>query len=358
MEGLVNPDRAFWKNQRVLITGHTGFKGAWLAHWLRSLQVQLAGFALAPEGGLNLFSQSGLAEQMDHLVGDIRDLDAARQAIEQVSPTVIFHLAAQSLVRRSYAEPLVTLATNVMGTANILEAARSTPSVKAVVVVTTDKCYLNEEWVWPYRESDPLGGRDIYSASKAAAEIATGAYRDSFLASAGKMVATARAGNVIGGGDWAEDRLVPDCIRAFVAGEKVKLRNPLSTRPWQHVLEPLLGYILLAERLACGDMAAASAFNFGPDQSDEGSVGQVVDEIARLWGGDAAWLLDTGANPHEARLLSVDSSRARAVLAWRPRLELKQALAWTVDWYRSIAFGASAWDMTRRQIDQYVAGDL
>lgn len=353
MEGVVNPSTAFWSGKSVFLTGHTGFKGSWLAHWLHVLGANSSGFALAPEGDLNLFVQSNVAATLRHTVGNILDLEALTRDFVAAKPEIIFHLAAQPLVRRSYAQPVETFATNVMGTVNVLQAARNAPSVKAVVVITTDKCYENQEQSRRYQETDPLGGHDPYSASKAAAELATAAYRSSFLAEQGISVATARAGNVLGGGDWAEDRLIPDCIRSFLRGEAVVIRNPTSTRPWQHVLEPLAGYLVLAERLHSGEVGAAGAFNFGPSSESDSSVGNVVNAMIRRWGTGAHWQPDIGTHVHEARLLAVDSSKARATLNWRPRLSLAETIEWTVDWYRSVAAGSSAADLTLRQIEAY-----
>lgn len=353
----MNPDGKFWAGKSVLVTGHTGFKGAWLAHWLNALGARVSGFALTPDTEPNLFTQSGVATVTDHAVGDMRDLEAVARALHRCEPEIIFHLAAQSLVKRSYAKPVDTFATNVMGTVNLLQAVRTTPSVKAIVVITTDKCYENREWIWAYRENDPLGGRDPYSASKACAELATNAYRASFLADANVMIATARAGNVIAGGDWAEDRIIPDCVRAFLAGRDVRVRNPHAIRPWQHVLEPLLGYLLLAERLYGGVAAAAGAFNFGPAQEDTCSVSDVVQTFGQSWGPKAGWSFDGGQHQHEARFLSLDSAKARAELGWKPRLHLAQTLEWTAEWYRSVASGASALEMTQQQLKDYQSMD-
>ena len=358
MEDMVNPSPNFWRGKRVLLTGHTGFKGAWLAIWLTRLGAQVYGFALAPQPKPNLFLLAGLGAGLAHMEGDVCDDQAVKSAVAQAQPQIVLHLAAQALVRRSYAHPLETLATNVMGTARLLDALREAPDVRAVVVVTTDKCYENRDWEWSYRENDPLGGRDPYSASKAAAEIVTAMYRESFLVARGVAVASARAGNVVGGGDWAEDRLVPDCVRAFERGERMMMRNPSAVRPWQHVLEPLAGYLLLAERLCDGDAASkgyTTAFNFGPSVDDVRPVGWVVAEVARLWGPSAAWEIDAGAHPHEAKMLSLDAARARGRLSWWPRLSLAQCLQWTVEWYRAVADGASALVMTEAQIDRYVS---
>jgi CDP-glucose 4,6-dehydratase len=355
---MVNPSPDFWRGKRVLLTGHTGFKGAWLAIWLARMGAEVHGFARAPDTEPNLFHLAGLGSRIHHGEGDLRDAAAVCAAVRSSRPQVVLHLAAQALVRRSYAEPLETLAANVMGTANLLQALRDAEEVRAVVVVTTDKCYENREWVWPYRECDPLGGRDPYSASKACAEIVTAAFRDSYLAASNVAVASARAGNVVGGGDWAPDRLVPDCVRAFSAGTGVMLRNPAAVRPWQHVLEPLGGYLLLAERLfrqGPADRDAATAFNFGPLADDVRPVGWVVGEVARLWGPPASWEFDAGAHPHEAQMLALDAARARGTLGWRPRLSLAQCLDWTVHWYRAVAGGESALACTEFQIDCYLS---
>ena len=358
MESMVNPSPQFWRGKRVLLTGHTGFKGAWLSVWLTRMGAKVHGFALAPETEPSLFRLTGLAGMLDHAEGDVRDVAAIRSAVEAARPQVVLHLAAQSLVRRSYAEPLETLASNVMGTANLLQALRAAADLKAVVVVTTDKCYENREWEWSYRENDPLGGRDPYSASKACAEIVTAAFRDSYLGAKGVAVGTARAGNVVGGGDWANDRLLPDCVRAFSRGAKLRVRYPAAVRPWQHVLEPLAGYLLLAERLYNAspvDAGQATAFNFGPSVDDVRTVGWVVAETARLWGPAAGWEIDDGANPKEAQMLALDAARARAMLGWRPRLTLGQCLEWTVHWYRVTAAGEPALAVTESQIDRYLA---
>lgn len=351
---MVTPETGFWAGRRVLVTGHTGFKGAWLAFWLTRLGAIVSGFSLAPEGEQNLFVQADLASSVDHTIGDIRDVTAVRRAFSSFQPEIVFHLAAQALVRRSYLDPLSTLGSNVMGTANVLDALRDIPTVKAAVVVTTDKCYVNRETLVPYVEDDPLGGRDPYSASKACAEIVAAAYRDSYFSTLGVAVATARAGNVIGGGDWAEDRLVPDCIRAFASGETVTLRNPAAIRPWQHVLDPLAGYLLLAQGLCERRPGYSAAFNFGPDSSDARPVSWIVAEAARLWGG-AKWRVETPAtgNLHEAQLLTLDASKARETLRWKPLLSIEDGLAWTIDWYRSVDKGESARSAMERQLDNY-----
>ncbi len=342
----------------MFLTGHTGFKGAWLALWLRGLGAEVTGFALPPEQP-SLFADAGVERVVHSVFGDIRDRTVLKDALQDAAPEIVLHLAAQPLVRHSYQEPVETLATNVLGTAHLLDAACCVPGVRAVVVVTTDKCYENREWAWPYRETDRLGGHDPYSASKACAEIVTSAWRRSFLAGrSGKAalgLATARAGNVIGGGDWSADRLVPDCIRAFAAGQSVAIRNPASTRPWQHVLEPLCGYLLLAERLCSGAPGFDEAFNFGPVMDDVQPVTEVVAGLARAWGEGAGWHLTGGDHPHEAGFLAVDPSLARARLLWRPRLRLAQALDWTGRWYRQHAAGQDAARLIEADIQQYTA---
>ena len=342
--------RDLWRGRRVFLTGHTGFKGAWLALWLRRLGAEVTGYALAPETSPSLFDVARVGEGMRSILGDVRDLDTLRDALEASGAEVVLHLAAQSLVRESYARPVDTYATNVMGTVHLLEAVRESKSVKAVVVVTSDKCYENREWVWPYRENEPLGGRDPYSNSKAAAELVASAYRSSFF----PHIATARAGNVIGGGDWAKDRLVPDLMRAFAKGEAAVIRNPLAIRPWQHVLEPLHGYLMLAESLLRGEHA--EAWNFGPGDADVRPVQWVADELVRRWGDGASWTQDRGSHPHEAHMLKLDSAKARTQLRWTPRLSLGEALDWIVEWHREIdAAPERAAAMTLRQIETFEA---
>ena len=344
--------REFWRDRSVFLTGHTGFKGGWLATWLLALGARVTGYALAPDTTPSYFVRCGLAERLTSRLGDVTDAAALESALAVARPSVVFHLAAQSLVRRSYREPVETFATNVLGTAHVLEAVRRTPSVEAVVVVTSDKCYDNRERPEGYREDEPLGGRDPYSASKAAAELVTAAYRRSFFAT-GARVATARAGNVIGGGDWAEDRLVPDVIRAVARGETVRVRHPSAVRPWQHVLEPLGGYLALAERLVESD-AFATAFNFGPRDDDAVPVAALVELVLGLWG-DGRWeaVAETDA-PHEAGLLRLDWTRARQRLGWRPVLALKEAAALTVDWYRAAAApDAALYELGVEQIAWY-----
>ena len=359
MEKLVNSSESFdWKGCRVFLTGHTGFKGSWLALWLNKLGARVHGYALDPPKGHSLFNAAEVSAILDKDTrADLSDLHKLSAAVEAATPQVIFHLAAQPLVRESYISPLTTLASNVTGTAHLLEAVRNCPSVEAVVVITTDKVYHNHEWPNPYRESDHLGGHDIYSASKAAAEIVTSAYRDSFFGVSGHHahIATARAGNVIGGGDWAADRLVPDCLRSFETGEIVYLRNPLAIRPWQHVLEPLAGYIKLAEcLLGPQGRSAIGAWNFGPDALDNATVGEVASLVAQNWGEGVRVQLDQSENhPHEAGLLTLDSSAARYRLGWKPRWQLSTAVARTVEWHRKWLAGARLADFCRWQIEEY-----
>ncbi len=348
------PRPAAWAGRRVFLTGHTGFKGGWLALWLQRLGASVSGLSLAAEPG-SLGQALGIARLMPSVTADIRDAAGLRRAMAAAAPEVVFHLAAQALVRLSYADPLGTLATNVMGTAHLLDAVRTTPSVRAVVIVTTDKCYENREWPWPYRETDALGGHDPYSASKAAAELVTAAWRRSFLAERGVAVASVRAGNVVGGGDWADDRLVPDCIRAFAAGQPVRIRNPAATRPWQHVLDPLCGYLLLAERLL-GEQDAAQAWNFGPGPDDVRPVADVVGHLAEAWGDGAAWAAAPGEHPHEAGLLAVDAALARARLGWRPRLPLAMALRQTAGWYKRQRAGEDPHRLILAEIAAYAEG--
>lgn len=342
---------SFWQGRRVLVTGHTGFKGGWLSLWLHQLGAEVTGFSLPAPTDPSFFEQTRLAEIVDHVEGDIRDLSSLTEAVRAAEPEIVLHLAAQALVRRSYLEPVETYATNVMGTVHLLEACRQVPSVRAIVCVTTDKCYENREWVWPYRESDPMGGRDPYSSSKGAAEIAISAYRRSFFQE-GASVASARAGNVIGGGDWAEDRLIPDIIRSKLAGERPIIRSPDSLRPWQHVMDALSGYLLLAERLVEGDDEYATAWNFGPSEDDARSVGWIADRMVGSTG-DANWDQRSEPQLHEATLLRLDASKARALLGWRSRLTLEDALAKVVDWHTRVEKGGDAREITLQQLTEF-----
>lgn len=344
----LNP--AFWSGRRVLLTGHTGFKGGWLALWLHMLGADVRGYALPAATTPSLWQAARLAELTPGTLADIRDSARMDAAVTAFQPDVVLHLAAQPLVRASYEAPADTYATNVMGTVHLLEAVRRCTSVRAVVVVTSDKCYDNREWLWPYRESDALGGYDPYSSSKACVELLCASWRASFLQDSCIALATARAGNVLGGGDWSPDRLVPDALRAWERGETLTLRHPHATRPWQHVLEPLHGYLLLAQSLAEGQEHTASAWNFGPDSEGVASVGDVIAQLSQLWPGTAPWHTEVQPQPHEAGRLALDSSKARLQLNWRPRWTLAQALARTTDWHNAWRSGADMQAFTRAQI--------
>jgi CDP-glucose 4,6-dehydratase len=349
----MNPE--FWRGKKVFVTGHTGFKGSWLSLWLSSVGAQVHGYSLPPPTDPSLFVVANLQDLLaGHVVGDVRDMEAVKRAMLATQPDIVLHLAAQPLVRYSYAEPLETYSVNVMGTVNVLEAVRRCDSVRAVVNVTTDKCYENKEWVWGYRESEPLGGRDPYSSSKACSELVTAAYRDSFLRTAEVAVASGRAGNVIGGGDWALDRLLPDFFRALDAGRMLEVRFPGSTRPWQHVLEPLSGYLLLSERLWVDGPRHASAWNFGPQDDDAWQVGRILDYLTARFPG-AAWHNVGGEHFHESRYLKLDSSRARVELGWTPRWSLEQALGMTVDWHQAWTRGDDIRQVCFAQIARYQA---
>ncbi|MBK7004384.1 MAG: CDP-glucose 4,6-dehydratase [Burkholderiales bacterium] len=354
----MNP--AFWLGRRVFLTGHTGFKGSWMALWLQQLGAQVTGYALDAPTQPNLFDAARVGKGMQSVHGDVRDLPALLRAMQAAKPEIVIHLAAQSLVRLSYDTPVETYATNVMGTVHLLEAVRQTPGVRAVVNVTTDKCYENKEWVWGYRESEPMGGFDPYSNSKGCSELVSAAYRSSFFnpahhAQHGVALATARAGNVIGGGDWAKDRLIPDILAAFEAGKQVPIRNPHATRPWQHVLEPLRGYLTLAEHLYTDGPAFAEGWNFGPHSDDAKPVEWIVKQLAERWGQGAYWAVDAGNHPHEANYLKLDISKAGQRLHWLPALRLDGALGLIVDWARARQAGADMHATTLAQIAAYQA---
>jgi CDP-glucose 4,6-dehydratase len=343
----------FWKGRKVLVTGHTGFKGSWLALWLRDLGADVAGIALEPPSEPSLFEIARIADGIDDHRMDVRNFADVNRAVQQCQPSVVFHLAAQALVRQGYETPLETYDTNVMGTANVLEAIRQCPSVRAAVIVTSDKCYENRETNHAYGEDEPLGGYDPYSSSKACAEIVTSAYRRSFLASGHAAVATVRAGNVIGGGDWAKDRLVPDLMRAFARRDAASIRNPHAVRPWQHVLEPLGGCMTLARRLADEGQPFATAWNFGPDAGGARTVREIVEIAAANWGTGARWVLDSGDQLHEANLLSLDARKARDGLQWKPHWSLDDSVRETVDWYRAYVDGVDMRDFTLQQIRRF-----
>lgn len=328
--GRVLPE--FWQGKKVYLTGHTGFKGSWMAIWLHKMGAEIYGYALEPPTTPSLFIEAKLKNLIHSEIGDIRDYEKLAGSMQQFNPDILIHMAAQPLVRLSYLQPVETYSTNVMGTVHVLEAARACSNLKAIVSVTTDKCYENKEWVWGYREDEPMGGHDPYSASKACAELATSAYRRSFLSQCGIALASARAGNVVGGGDWAADRLIPDILRAFEKKQAVAIRNPLSTRPWQHVLEPLAGYLVLAQHLYTYGESYAEAWNFGPSD-DAQSVQWIAEHMVAEWGNGVYWKLDGERHPHEAKYLKLDCSKAASRLGWRPKWKLEETLALIIDWH-------------------------
>lgn len=346
-------DVEFWRGKRVLLTGHTGFKGGWLSLWLQSMGADLYGLSLAPPTTPNLFSEARVGAGLKSLIGDIRDYETVRAAFAGFNPEIIIHMAAQPLVRLSYKDPVATYATNVMGTVHVLEAARHSGSVKAIVNVTTDKCYENKEWVWGYREDEPMGGYDPYSNSKGCSELVSSAYRRSFFQDSGIALATARAGNVIGGGDWAADRLVPDILRAFECNEPVVIRNPHATRPWQHVLEPLSGYLTLAQRLYTDGKTFAEGWNFGPSDVDARPVQWIVEHMVSQWGGAAKWQMDGGQHPHEAHYLKLDISKARTKLGWARRWTLEESLLNIIDWHKHWLNGEDVSALCLEQIEKF-----
>lgn len=349
----------FWAGKRVFVTGHTGFKGSWLALWLEKLGASVTGYALPPSTDPSLHALAARNSGTKSVLADVRDLERLRSAIHECAPDIVFHLAAQPLVRRSYADPVETYATNVMGTVHLLEAVRGCKNVRSVVVVTSDKCYENREWQWGYRENEPMGGYDPYSNSKGCAELVSASYRSSFFNEVrhkehGVALATARAGNVIGGGDWSEDRLVPDLLRAFGDNRTAHIRNPHAVRPWQHVLEPLHGYMMLAEKQFVHGPAWAQAWNFGPNDSDARPVSWIADQLAGLWGNGAHWRTEASADqPHEASWLKLDCSKARQTLGWIPRWDLQRSLGAIVDWQRAWLNGRDMIEATLEQIELY-----
>jgi CDP-glucose 4,6-dehydratase len=358
--GPAMPSRAFWGGRRVLLTGHTGFKGGWLSLWLEALGATVTGYALEPPTQPNLFEQAAVGSAVRSICADVRDFPRLKTVLAECRPDVVIHMAAQSLVRRGYMDPIETYSANVMGTVHLLEALRQRGQPCVVVNVTSDKCYANREWVWGYRENEPMGGQDPYSSSKGCAELVTTMYRESFFSPTsfqrhGVAIASARAGNAIGGGDWTCDQLIPDLMRAFLAGQPCLIRNPSAIRPWQFVLEPLRGYLMLAERLAEDPCQFASAWNFGPAEDDAKPVSWIADELARLWGNSASWRHDAGEHPREALCLKLDASKARASLDWYPRLPLHLALDWIVAWYRAFEAGDDLRQLTRTHIERYEA---
>ncbi|MFN3998111.1 CDP-glucose 4,6-dehydratase [Algoriphagus sp.] len=347
-------DRNFWKGKRVFLTGHTGFKGSWLSIWLSSMGSIVKGYSLAPNTTPSLFESAGVESLLESQIGDIRDLNSLSKSMKDFNPDILIHMAAQPLVRLSYLEPVETYITNVIGTVNVLESARQCPNLKAIVSVTTDKCYENKEWVWGYREDEAMGGFDPYSSSKGCAELVTSAYRRSFFSNSNSpALASARAGNVIGGGDWALDRLIPDAIRAFEIGEPVIIRNPLATRPWQHVLEPLSGYLMLAESLYSKGHEFAQAWNFGPEEKDCKSVEWILDELVKVWGKGAAWELDENPQPHEARFLKLDCSKAKTLLKWEPKWGISEVLEKIKNWNTQFYATADMKEYCLSEIESY-----
>lgn len=347
-------EKEFWAGKKVLITGHTGFKGSWLSLWLQSLGANLHGFAFEPPTEPNLFTIARVGEAMSTTLGDIRNYEEIRRCIVEFRPEIIIHMAAQALVRQSYLEPVKTYATNVMGTVHVLEAARQSNSVQCLLNVTTDKCYENREWAWGYREDEPMGGHDPYSSSKGCAELVSSAYRRSFFQSSGIALATARAGNVIGGGDWAPDRLIPDMLRAFAQGKPAYIRNPDAIRPWQHVLEPLSGYLILLQALWSEKQLFAEAWNFGPNDSDAKPVKWIAERLKDLWGNGAAWRQDNGIQPHESNYLKLDISKARYKLDWQPRWNLETTLAKISCWQKSWLAREDMKSHCMREVCEYI----
>ena len=347
----------FWEGKRVLITGHTGFKGSWLSLWLQNAGAHVTGYSLLPPTQPSMFDIAKVAQGMNSNIGDVRDQPHLEKILTENQPEIIIHMAAQALVRLSYHNPVETYSTNVMGTIHLLEAVRKTPSVRAVVNVTSDKCYENREWPWGYRENEAMGGFDPYSNSKGCAELVTSAYRSSFfnVSVDNKMVAlaSARAGNVIGGGDWAADRLIPDIIQAITDNRPVKIRNPHAIRPWQHVLEPLCGYMCLAQKLYEQGTDYAEAWNFGPNENDTKPVQWIVEQLIQIWGGDARWDIDKNEYPHEAHYLKLDCSKSKMRLDWEPRWSLTEALAGIVDWQKAYQSGINMREFSLGQIAHY-----
>ena len=354
------PSRSFWNGRRVFVTGHTGFKGSWLSLWLSALGARVTGYALDPPTEPSLFEQARVADVVSSVRADVRDYASLHRALDECEPSIVIHMAAQSVVRTGYDDPIDTYSSNVMGTVHLLEAIRQLRRPCAVVNVTSDKCYENHEWVWGYRENERMGGDDPYSNSKGCAELVTSAFRTSYFPPAaidrhGVAIASARAGNVIGGGDWTAHQLVPDLMRAFLSGQPCQIRSPQAIRPWQFVLEPLRGYLLLAERLTSGCAEFADGWNFGPADSDAAPVSTIADALVRGWGGQAAWARDGASHPHEAHFLKLDASKAGARLGWRPALPLEPALEWIVEWYRGFEKGVDLRALTQAQLERYEA---
>ena len=352
--GMRRVDATFWKGKRVFLTGHTGFKGSWLALWLSKMGAHVKGFALSPNTNPSLFEVARINDILESEIGDIRDLNILTSSLKKFNPDILIHMAAQPLVRLSYSQPVETYATNVMGTVHLLEAARQCSNLRAIVSVTTDKVYENQEWHWGYREIEPMGGFDPYSSSKGCAELVTAAYRRSFFTNIdAPTLASARAGNVIGGGDWSADRLIPDVLKAFENDTPVVIRNPLATRPWQHVLEPLSGYLILAENLYNKGQEYAEAWNFGPEDADCKSVSWILDKLVSIWGSNASWMLDENPQPHEARFLKLDCSKAKNLLDWNPKWKIEDVLQKIVDWHYHFKNKGNMQDYCLNEIENY-----
>jgi CDP-glucose 4,6-dehydratase len=352
VKGKVDP--SFWKDKRVFVTGHTGFKGSWLSLWLQEMGAIVKGFALEPNTQPSLFTEAKVSQNMESEIGDITNIEHIVSSMTTFNPDILIHMAAQPLVRLSYLEPVQTYATNVMGTVNVLEAARKCSNLKAIVSITTDKCYENKEWAWGYRENEPMGGHDPYSSSKGCAELVTAAYRKSFFNEKHTAyLASARAGNVIGGGDWSDDRLIPDILKAFEQQKPVVIRNPLSTRPWQHVLEPLSGYLVLAEHLYEEGSVYAEGWNFGPKDEDCKSVSWILDKMVAKWGQGASWELDKNNNPHEAGYLKLDCSKAAMQLHWHPKWNLENTLESIINWHQHYLSGKNIQEQCLLEIAKY-----
>ena len=347
-------DSRFWKDKKVFLTGHTGFKGGWLSLWLEKMGAEVLGFSLEPTSSPNLFTEAKIGKKVSSVIGDIRNKDLLHKSMSDFQPEIILHMAAQPLVRQSYIDPVATYETNVIGTVNLLESARLTDGVKTIVNITTDKCYENNEWVWGYRENEKLGGYDPYSSSKACSELVTSAYRRSFFTDSDTFLATARAGNVIGGGDWSTDRLIPDILRSFSVGEKVKIRNPKAVRPWQHVLEPLSGYLILAQKLFNQGDKYEGAWNFGPHDLDAKPVEWIVKKISNDWGSECIWEIDSGNHPHEANYLKLDISNAESKLLWSPKWSLEESISNIISWHKNWLNNKDASELCLEQIDQFI----
>jgi len=352
-------NQAFWKGKKVFVTGHTGFKGSWLSIWLQQMGAEVVGYSLPEFSNPSMFEMAHIADGMTSIAADVRDLERIKKVLNQHKPEIVIHMAAQALVHDSYRDPVTTYTTNIIGTMNVLEAVRHTDSVRVVVSITSDKCYENLEWVWGYRENDRMGGHDPYSSSKGCAELLISAYRDSFFnpkdyQKHGVALASTRAGNVIGGGDWSGDRLVPDIMRAIMENESVLIRRPNAIRPWQFVLEPLRGYLMLAERLWDQGPEYAEGWNFGPDIEEIEPVSWIVKYLTEHWGDDASWVLDKGEHPHEDHFLKLDTTKAKSLLNWTPALNLPTVLDWIVDWYKVYHQNGDLREITEAQISQYV----